>query len=134
MPNSTQHISRTCDLFHIFSVGSRFLYVVLLRCASPTPSPNSLLEQVVKMREQTLAEDHPDRLASQQVLATVYWDVPTPLSPPRDFGGLFTTSGCGYTVPQHSKNSIWQNCHNRAAAALYSRRGSASKTLPRASS
>jgi hypothetical protein len=26
----------------------------------------SLLEQVVKMKEQTLAEDHPDRLASQQ--------------------------------------------------------------------
>ena len=34
----------------------------------------SLLEQVVKIREQTLAEDHPSRLASQQVLATVYWD------------------------------------------------------------
>ncbi len=32
----------------------------------------SLLEQVVKIEEQTLAEDHPSRLASQQVLAGVY--------------------------------------------------------------
>ena len=29
----------------------------------------SLLEQVVKIHEQTLTEDHPSRLASQQVLA-----------------------------------------------------------------
>ena len=35
----------------------------------------SLLELVVKMREQTRAQDHPDRLASQQVLATMYWDL-----------------------------------------------------------
>jgi hypothetical protein len=34
----------------------------------------SLLEQVVKISEQTLAEDHPDQLASQQVLTTFYWD------------------------------------------------------------
>jgi hypothetical protein len=27
------------------------------------------------IREQTLAEDHPDRQASQYVLATMYWDV-----------------------------------------------------------
>ena len=32
----------------------------------------SLLEQVVKIREQTLAEDHPDRLASQHELAGAY--------------------------------------------------------------
>src|SRR6266480_3266558 len=32
----------------------------------------SLLEQVVKIREQTLAEDHPDRLASQHALAIAY--------------------------------------------------------------
>jgi hypothetical protein len=32
----------------------------------------SLLEQVVKIKEQTLAEDYPSRLASQQVLATMY--------------------------------------------------------------
>jgi tetratricopeptide (TPR) repeat protein len=31
-----------------------------------------LLEQVVKIREQTLAEDHPSRLASQHVLAMAY--------------------------------------------------------------
>jgi tetratricopeptide (TPR) repeat protein len=31
-----------------------------------------LLEQVVKIREQTLAEDHPDRLASQHALAVAY--------------------------------------------------------------
>jgi hypothetical protein len=35
----------------------------------------SLLEQVVKISEQTLAEDHPSRLTSQQVLATMYWDL-----------------------------------------------------------
>jgi hypothetical protein len=35
----------------------------------------SLLEQVVKIRQQTLAEDHPDRLTSQQVLAIMYWDL-----------------------------------------------------------
>ena len=35
----------------------------------------SLLEQVVMIQEQTLAEDHPYRLASQQMLAIVYWDV-----------------------------------------------------------
>jgi hypothetical protein len=35
----------------------------------------SLLAQVVKIQEQTLAEDHPSRLASQQVLATMYWDL-----------------------------------------------------------
>ena len=35
----------------------------------------SLLEQVVKIREQTLAEDHPSRLASQQALATMFWDL-----------------------------------------------------------
>jgi hypothetical protein len=32
----------------------------------------SLLEQVVKIREQTLAEDHPSRLASQHALARAY--------------------------------------------------------------
>ena len=32
-----------------------------------------LLEKVVKIEEQTLAEDHPDRLASQQNLAAYYW-------------------------------------------------------------
>ena len=32
----------------------------------------SLLEQVVTIREQTLAEDHPDRLASQHELARAY--------------------------------------------------------------
>lgn len=32
----------------------------------------SLLEQVVKIREQTLAEDHPSRLASQHALAGAY--------------------------------------------------------------
>jgi tetratricopeptide (TPR) repeat protein len=32
----------------------------------------SLLEQVVKIREQTLTEDHPDRLASQHALAIAY--------------------------------------------------------------
>ena len=32
----------------------------------------SLLEQVVKIGEQTLAEDHPDRLASQHALARAY--------------------------------------------------------------
>ena len=32
----------------------------------------SLLEQVVKIQEQTLAEDHPDRLASQHALAGAY--------------------------------------------------------------
>jgi tetratricopeptide (TPR) repeat protein len=31
-----------------------------------------LLERVVAMRAEVLAEDHPDRLASQHVLATVY--------------------------------------------------------------
>ena len=35
----------------------------------------SLLEQVVQIREQTLAEDHPDRLASKNNLATMYWDL-----------------------------------------------------------
>jgi hypothetical protein len=30
---------------------------------------------VVKIREQTLAEDHPDRLVSQHTLATMYWDL-----------------------------------------------------------
>ena len=35
----------------------------------------SLLEQVVKIHKQTLAEDHPSRLASQHVLATIYWDL-----------------------------------------------------------
>jgi tetratricopeptide (TPR) repeat protein len=35
----------------------------------------SLLEQVVKISEQTLAEDHSSRQASQHVLATIYWDV-----------------------------------------------------------
>ncbi|KAL8724130.1 MAG: hypothetical protein Q9166_008117 [cf. Caloplaca sp. 2 TL-2023] len=34
-----------------------------------------LLEEVVKIREQTLAEDHPSRLASQHELATIYWDL-----------------------------------------------------------
>ena len=32
----------------------------------------SLLEQMVKIKEQTLTEDHPDRLASQHILALVY--------------------------------------------------------------
>src|SRR5437764_9201466 len=32
-----------------------------------------LLEQVVEIRERTLAEDHPDQLLSQQVLATMFW-------------------------------------------------------------
>jgi hypothetical protein len=32
----------------------------------------SLLEQVVKIRQQTLAEDHPDRLTSQHELAGAY--------------------------------------------------------------
>ena len=32
-----------------------------------------LLEYVVAVREKSLTEDHPDRLASQQVLATVYY-------------------------------------------------------------
>lgn len=32
----------------------------------------SLLEQVVEMEEQTLSEDHPDRLASQHALAGAY--------------------------------------------------------------
>ncbi|ATZ48853.1 hypothetical protein BCIN_04g00730 [Botrytis cinerea B05.10] len=32
----------------------------------------TLLEQVVKIRQTTLAEDHPDRLASQHVLASAY--------------------------------------------------------------
>ena len=32
----------------------------------------SLLEQVVQIEEQTLAEDHPDRLASQHALAGAY--------------------------------------------------------------
>ncbi|KFY25556.1 hypothetical protein V493_04584, partial [Pseudogymnoascus sp. VKM F-4281 (FW-2241)] len=31
-----------------------------------------LLQQVVKIREATLAEDHPDRLSSQHVLAGAY--------------------------------------------------------------
>jgi Tetratricopeptide repeat len=35
----------------------------------------SLLEQVVKIKKQILAEDHPDRLSSQYVLATIYWDL-----------------------------------------------------------
>ncbi|KAF7505308.1 hypothetical protein GJ744_001011 [Endocarpon pusillum] len=35
----------------------------------------SLLEQVVKIEEQILAEDHPSRLASQHELATIYWDL-----------------------------------------------------------
>jgi tetratricopeptide (TPR) repeat protein len=35
----------------------------------------SLLEEVVKIREQRLTEDHPSRLASQQVLATIYWEL-----------------------------------------------------------
>lgn len=34
-----------------------------------------LLDLVVKIYKQTLAEDHPVRLASQQVLATMYWDL-----------------------------------------------------------
>jgi hypothetical protein len=32
----------------------------------------SLLKQVVKIEEQTLAEDHPSRLTSQYALAVVY--------------------------------------------------------------
>jgi hypothetical protein len=32
-----------------------------------------LLKQVVEIKERTLAEDHPDRLASQHELAGVYW-------------------------------------------------------------
>ncbi|KAF7502469.1 hypothetical protein GJ744_005684 [Endocarpon pusillum] len=32
----------------------------------------SLLEQMIKIEEQTLAEDHPDRLASQHELARAY--------------------------------------------------------------
>jgi hypothetical protein len=32
----------------------------------------SLLEQVVKIKEQTLTDDHPDRLASQYALAGAY--------------------------------------------------------------
>ena len=32
----------------------------------------SLLEQVVKIREQTLAEDHPEQLSSQHELARAY--------------------------------------------------------------
>ena len=35
----------------------------------------SLLEQVVKIEEQTLAEDHPSRLASQHNLATIFWSL-----------------------------------------------------------
>ena len=35
----------------------------------------SLLEEVVKIREQTLAEDHLSRLASQHELATIYWNL-----------------------------------------------------------
>ncbi|KAL8847183.1 MAG: hypothetical protein Q9221_007768 [Calogaya cf. arnoldii] len=35
----------------------------------------SLLEEVVKIREQILAQDHPSRLASQHELATIYWDL-----------------------------------------------------------
>jgi hypothetical protein len=30
---------------------------------------------VVKIEEQTLAEDHPARLASQHALAITYWDI-----------------------------------------------------------
>jgi hypothetical protein len=30
---------------------------------------------VVKIKEQTLDEDHPDRLASQHNLAIMYWDL-----------------------------------------------------------
>jgi aerobic-type carbon monoxide dehydrogenase small subunit (CoxS/CutS family) len=33
-----------------------------------------LLEHVVAIRERTLAEEHPDQLASQQVLACAYQD------------------------------------------------------------
>ena len=35
----------------------------------------ALLEQVVKIREQALAEDHPSRLASQHSLATYLWEL-----------------------------------------------------------
>lgn len=35
----------------------------------------SLLEQVVKIREQILAEDHPSRLASQHQLAIFHWQL-----------------------------------------------------------
>ena len=35
----------------------------------------SLLEQVVKIQEHTLAEDHSSRLTSQQLLAIIYWDL-----------------------------------------------------------
>jgi hypothetical protein len=31
--------------------------------------------QVREIQEQTLAEDHPDRLASQHELATIYWEI-----------------------------------------------------------
>ena len=34
----------------------------------------ALLEEVAWVRERTLAEDHPDRLASQHVLATTFWE------------------------------------------------------------
>lgn len=33
----------------------------------------SLLEKVVNICEQTLAEDHPDRLASELLHSTIYW-------------------------------------------------------------
>jgi hypothetical protein len=35
----------------------------------------SLLEQVVKIHKQTLGEYHPSRLASQQMLATTFWEL-----------------------------------------------------------
>ena len=35
----------------------------------------TLLKQVVMIQEQTLPEDHPNRLVSQQVLATLFWDL-----------------------------------------------------------
>jgi Tetratricopeptide repeat len=33
-----------------------------------------VLEQLLRIREQSLAEDHPDRLASQHNLAVFYWE------------------------------------------------------------
>ncbi|KAK4500587.1 hypothetical protein PRZ48_008776 [Zasmidium cellare] len=69
----TQELSRKRPM-PLLVAGAQHLLGMAYEAEGQIPEAVEILEQVVRVREEKLAEDHPDRLASQHELASAYQD------------------------------------------------------------